>query len=172
MSLDGIKVNLRQASLLDATDIFHWENDTEHWLVSDTSVPYSLEQIENFIRFDNDIYTSNQTRFMVITKSNENAGCVDLYDFDPKNRRVGIGILMDKRFRGQGLGLEAIKLLSTYCFDALEVHCIFAEILETNTASTNIFEANGFVKTGIKKDWLSDGDKFVNQVFYQKFQLD
>jgi diamine N-acetyltransferase len=170
MNLEGSKVKLRIASSEDVEDIFHWENDTDHWLVSDTSVPYSLEQIENFILRDNDIYTSNQTRFMVVSRSNEKAGCVDLFDFDPKNKRVGMGILMDKRFRGQGFGLEAIQLLADYCFEALDVHCVYAEVLETNEASSHIFESCGFLKTGVKKDWLSDGERFVDQLFYQKFR--
>src|SRR5690606_25760863 len=101
--------------------LYSWENDTEMWKNGVSIAPFSRFTIRQYlIDSKQDIYTDRQLRLMVELKERGEAiGTVDLYDFDPLHRRAGVGILIDKRFREQGYGLQALKLLEAYTFDFL-----------------------------------------------------
>ena len=45
---------------------------------------------------------------------------------------------------------------------------LYAEVLESNRASQVIFESMGFTESGKKKQWMLDGETFVDQIFYQR----
>ncbi len=68
------------------------------------STPFSRFTLKQYlIDSRHDIYVDKQLRLIVeLKESAEPAGAVDLYDFDPFNRRAGVGILIDKKFRKQG----------------------------------------------------------------------
>ena len=168
MILTDHHISIRHASLEDVEAIFQWENNKDHWFVSNTQVPFTREQIIQFIRFENDIYGSNQTRFMILNADGLPLGCIDLFDFDPVNMRVGVGVLIDPQFRGKGYGKAAIALVMKYCAEELKVRQLYAEVLESNRASQVIFESMGFTESGKKKQWMLDGETFVDQIFYQR----
>ncbi|MEQ9188283.1 MAG: GNAT family N-acetyltransferase [Cryomorphaceae bacterium] len=169
MILSGKTIELIKPTSVDVDAIFKWENDPEHWLVSYTVAPYSRDQILRFVENDNDLYADQQMRMMIYTKSHERAGCVDLFDFDPKNKRVGIGILVDAAFRGKGIGYEAIELITQFCFVELEMHSVYAEVLENNASSQHLFESSGYTQKGVKRDWVWNGSQYLDQLFYQRF---
>ena len=100
---------IRAAEPIDAELIYKWENDQEIWRVSETYMPYSLYQIEQFLLNNNDLFSIRQIRFIIEKKDNNtNIGCIDLYDFDPIHMRAGIGILLQKDYRKQGYAHEAL----------------------------------------------------------------
>ena len=169
MRLKGERCFLRQASKKDVDDIVRWENDTDHWLVSNTSTSYSKDEVEHFIEHENDIFINHQMRLMIINDAENSVGCIDLYDFDVNNKRVGVGILIDPDYRGKGFGIEALLVLSRFCFEHLDVRSIYADVLISNTSSVKLFESAGFELCGTKKDWLWDGNDFIDQNFYQLF---
>jgi len=169
MKLIGKHIVLYLPSEEDIDTIVQWENDPAHWLVSDTVVPYTKEQITEFVLHNQDVYETGQLRLMIFSSDKEERmGCIDLFDFDPKNRRVGIGILVDHNYRGKGLAHEALEMLVEYCSKGLEMHSVYAEVLETNTSSIRLFESVGFALSGTRKDWLWDGEKYQDQFIYQK----
>ena len=103
---------IRAAEPKDASLIYKWENDQEIWRVSETYMPYSLYQIEEFLLNNRDLFSVRQIRFIIERKiDNKNIGCIDLYDFDPIHMRAGVGILLQKEFRKQGYAQEALQLL-------------------------------------------------------------
>ncbi len=161
-------VELRRAGIDDVEAILAWENDPKHWLVSDTIAPFSREQIVEFVLNGNDLYQSGQMRFMIVFEGEVVAGCIDLFDFNPKNERVGIGLLIDENYQGKGIGSKAIELVVRYCFETIQVHSIYAESTVDNKASCRAFESNDFEPVGMKKDWLKSGNDFVDLLIYQK----
>ncbi len=56
-------ITLRVAEPYDADIIFRWENNMEIWRVSDTIVPFSRHQIEQFLLNNNDL-VSEKPRVM------------------------------------------------------------------------------------------------------------
>ena len=92
-----------------------------------------------------------------------------MFEFDIKNKRAGIGILIqDEENRNRGYGKEALELLVDYCFETLHLHQVYANISESNLASLALFETNGFQKIGLKKDWSFDGKIYTNEYILQR----
>ncbi len=97
-------------------------------------------------------------------------GLIDLFDFDPKHRRAGIGIvILDKADRNNGHGSEALSLLCNYAFTVLNLNQVYANVGEENQASIQLFKKMGFELAGVKKDWILVGGKFKNELLFQKF---
>jgi diamine N-acetyltransferase len=104
----GTSIILRAMEPQDVDLMMIYENDTEVWPVSGTLVPYSRYTLEQFYKNSvQDIYTARQLRLAVelIKEAHrgQTIGYVDLFDFDPQQRRAGVGILVgDKKERDKG----------------------------------------------------------------------
>ncbi len=161
-------VTLRIAEPHDAELIYRWENDMDVWRDSETRVPFSRMQIEEFLLNNNDLMSMKQLRLMIVdTQNGAQVGCIDIYDYDEFNSRAGFGILIDEKYRGKDYAKNAISLLLKYCFNTLLLNQIYALVLETNVNSIKLFESLGFVRCGVKKQWYKTADGFVDQIEYQ-----
>ena len=159
---------LRVAEPYDTDTIFRWENDMEIWRVSETIVPFSKHQIEQFLLNNNDLTSEKQLRLMIDdAKNGDTVGCIDLYDFDSFNERAGLGIMIDKNYRGKGYAKQAIRLLLDYCFNTLLLNQIYALTLASSTDSILLFESLGFERCGVRKQWCKTASGFVDQIEYQ-----
>lgn len=154
-NLKGKNIVLRAPEQSDLEVLYKWENDTEVWKVSNTLTPFSRFVLEQYlVTAHQDIYTNKQLRLMICTQEDVAVGCIDLYDFEPMHSRAGVGIVIAKEFRNNGYADTALKSLITYCFNTLCLHQLYCAIGADNEASLRLFEANGFKKSGLKKDWL------------------
>ncbi len=159
---------IRAAEPIDAELIYKWENDREIWRVSETYMPYSLYQIEQFLLNNNDLFSTRQIRFIIEKKDdNTNIGCIDLYDFDPIHMRAGIGILLQKDFRKRGYAKESLELLLDYCFNILMLKQVYCLIDELNADSINLFKKIGFMQCGLRKEWIRTTNGFIDELEFQ-----
>jgi len=170
MKLASEHIFLRALEKDDATKIMIWENNPEFWHVSDTEEPYSMFDILQFIENHEPFRKSGQLRMMICLKENdEPIGCVDLYEGNLKHRRAAIGILIaDEQNRGLGFAKESIELLCDYASNFLDLHQLFAYIIEDNQASIKLFEETGFEPSGTLKQWRKVVKEWKNVVLYQK----
>lgn len=162
-------LSLRIAEPKDATQIYVWENDRALWRVSETSAPISLFQIEQFLIGNSDITVSRQLRFMIESRQEtQPVGCVDLFDYDPLNQRVGIGILIDQPYRGRGYAKQAVNLALEYLFHDLMVHQVYCLVDTTNLPSQRLFDSLGFRRGGERKHWIRTPEGYLDVIFYQR----
>jgi len=168
--IKGKKITLRALEPEDLDFLFQIENNVDLWEVSHTQTPYSKYTLKKYLEnAHRDIYEVKQLRLVIETLNNKTIGLIDVYDFDPKNKRAGIGIVIsDKQERQKGYAAEALNLLCNYAFSHLQLHQVFAAIGLENTSSIKLFEREGFVKTGTKKDWNFYNNRFYDELFYQK----
>lgn len=158
---------IRAAEPNDAQLIYNWENNQEIWRVSETYMPYSMYQIEQFL-FNNDLFSNRQIRFIIeITKDTIPIGCIDIYDFDPIHFRAGIGILIQKEYRKQGLAKESLQLLLDYCFNILMLKQVYCLIDALNHDSLNLFKNVGFEQCGYRKEWIRTPNGFIDEIEFQ-----
>ena len=152
----GTKIQLRAPEPTDIDLLYQWENDRHIWPVSNTSAPFSRFLLEQYVlNSHQDIYTTKQLRLMIdLRKGPKTVGAVDLFEFDPTHRRIGLGILIHKEGQGKGYAKEALDLVIEYCFNTLMVHQIFCNINSGNEISLKLFQSKGFEIIGLKKDWL------------------
>ena len=159
---------IRAAEPRDASLIYRWENDREIWRVSETYMPYSLYQIEEFLLNNSDLFSARQIRFIIERKEDrQNIGCIDIYDFDPIHMRAGIGILLQKEYRKLGYASESLELMIDYCFDILMFKQVYCLIDALNTDSLNLFKKAGFEQCGYRKEWIRTPQGFIDEIEFQ-----
>lgn len=178
MQLVGELIHLRALEPTDLNQLYRWENDSSIWSVSGTLVPFSKFVLEEFVtQVHQDIYTNKQLRLMIDLKyfdeadedeTSRSIGCVDLFEFDPKNKRAGVGILIaDKADRGRGYATEALHLIVDYGFEILDLHQIYSNVRVENESSVALFKKVGFEVTGLKQDWIYEQGKFYDEYTMQ-----
>ena len=170
ITLKGKNIYLRALEHEDLEIIHAIENDESVWEISNTQTPYSKFLIKQYLEHSQkDIFEVKQLR-LVISNYNEDAlGLIDLFDFDFKNGRAGVGILVkDEADRKKGYGSEALQLLIKYSFTHLGLHQLYCNISEENETSIQLFKAQGFKKVGLKKEWNYVHGSYKNEYLFQR----
>ncbi len=168
-TLKGKHIYLRALEPEDLEFIHEIENNQDVWDISNTITPYSKYLIKQYLdHAHKDIYEVKQLRLVISYYDNEPIGMIDLFDFDFKNRRAGVGILIkDSKNRNKGLGKETLKLLIAYCKSHLDLHQLYCNISEDNDTSLKLFKNEGFNVIGLKKDWNYSNGSFKNEYLLQ-----
>ncbi|WP_177729801.1 GNAT family N-acetyltransferase [Flavobacterium inviolabile] len=170
VTLKGDKIYLRALEPEDLEFVYAVENDEAIWEVSNTQTPYSRFLIRQYLEnAQQDIYEAKQLRLAICKNDDFKAiGLIDLFDFDPKNRRAGIGIVIkNTEDRSKGVGKEALRLLIAFAFEQLQLHQLYANISQENVASIQLFTTFGFQCIGVKKDWVRTQNRFTDEGVYQ-----
>ncbi len=171
-TLSGTHIKLRALEPSDLDLLYKLENNESVWEISNTSAPYSKFVLKRYLEnAHRDVFEVKQLRLVVTLVTDERpVGFIDLFDFDPKHKRVGIGIVIfSETDRQKGYAQEALELLCAYAFAHLGVHQVYANITEDNERSIRLFEKMGFARGGVKKDWIMSGGAYKSEIFYQKF---
>lgn len=172
LKLKGAHIFLRALEPSDLEFLYELENNPDVWEISGTTTPYSRHTLQRYL--DNahrDIYEVKQLRLAIAHASGKVLGLIDLFDFDPRHRRAGLGIIiLNENDRNRGIGAEAIGLISNYAFSILDLHQLYAHVLEDNTASIRLFGKIGFEQTGTRREWILSEGKFKNELLFQKIK--
>lgn len=169
-TLKGDTIYIRALEPNDLEFIYAIENDLSVWEVSNTQTPYSRFLIKQYLEnAHQDIYEAKQLRLAICQDEDYPAiGLIDLFDFDPKNNRAGMGIVIHKdKNRNQSIGTEALKLLIDYSFYHLNLHQLYANIGTQNKASIALFTKFGFENIGVKKDWILVNGNYQDEAIFQ-----
>src|SRR6478672_10502820 len=124
ITLKGNTVYLRALEPEDLEFVYAIENDESIWEVSSTQTPYSRFLISQYLEnAQQDIYEAKQLRLAICMNDTfEAIGLIDLFDFDSRNHREGIGVVVkNESERGKGIGTEALSLLIAYAFQQLNL---------------------------------------------------
>lgn len=169
LSIDSDICRLRAVEPADVEVMYLWENDIDVWRVSGTTSPLSREQLLNFIEQQQyDIYATRQMR-LIIDVEGVAVGAIDLFDFDPRHARLGIGILIyAPEQRRKGYARAAIEAVKSYARTTLGLHQLWATMAEDNLPSIALFESCGFECCGTRREWLHRANgEFIGEKFYQ-----
>ena len=169
MCLCSSVLKLRAPELGDLDYLFHIENDTRQWMVSACKVPYSRFQLQQYVETNaHDLYVDKQLRLMIErVEDGSLVGVIDLFDFSPANRRAEVGIIIDSECRGRGYGREALSLLCDYAERVLDLHQLYAYVLEDNVVARQLFTSSGFELTATLPDWVFWDKKYRGVCLYQ-----
>ncbi len=169
-NLQGQKIILRAVEPSDVKSLYEWENDTVIWGVSGTTTPFSHHTLALFIEAQRqDIFASRQMRLMICcARSQEAVGAVDLFEFDPQNHRVGVGIMIAPAHRKQGFATDALATIERYVTEHLQVHQIWCNVEEENTPSLALFSHLGYTQIGVKRDWNYSPEGYRNEIMMQR----
>lgn len=162
-------LRLRKIEPSDLPFLYQWENDVTMWADSDTHNPLSRHDLHQYIEnTTGDIYRDGQLRLII--ESNDTTqpttsilGCIDLFDFDARNRKAAIGMYIAPEVRSKGVGTQAVQLLEDYAFCFLHLRMLYAIISVHNTACSHIYERMGYTPSSLLKDWTLEGDAILWQ---------
>lgn len=169
-TLKGDTIYIRALEPNDLEFIYAIENDMSIWEVSNTQTPYSRFLIKQYLEnAHQDIYEAKQLRLAICQDEDyPPIGLIDLFDFDPKNNRAGIGIVIhNDENRNQNVGTQALTLLINYAFSHLNLHQLFANIAVENKPSIALFTKFGFINIGVKKDWTLVNGNYCDEAMFQ-----
>lgn len=170
LTLSGKHIFLRALEPEDLEFVYAIENDEKIWEVSNTQTPYSKFLIREYLKnARQDIYEAKQLRLAICRQNTfQPIGLINVFDFDPKNNRAGIGILIkEESDRNSGIGSESLELLIRYCFSKLELNQLYANIDAQNSASLKLFTNFGFQEIGVKKQWNLVNGIYKDEALFQ-----
>lgn len=158
-------IKLRKIEPSDLPFLYQWENDAASWADGSNHNPLSQQDLRDYINSTTgDIYRDGQLRLIIeeLPTANANAkatlGCIDLFDFDPRNRRAAIGMYIASEARGKGVGKQAVDALEQYAFDFLKLRVLYAIIATTNTACSELYRHAGYSPSSPLKAWTLESD--------------
>ena len=163
------KIVLRAPEMEDVDFLYRLENEGGMNESGFTTAPLSRFQLDEYVRnYNADIYAMRQLRFVIVRRhDNQPLGCIDLCDYEPRDRRAFVSIALLSSFRGQGYGREALTLICDYACNTLGMHQLAAQIAYDNEASHALFSGSGFRTCGSLRSWLRRGPHYVDALLYQ-----
>jgi diamine N-acetyltransferase len=167
--LKGTMLYLRAVESSDATMLYLWENNVDHWRIANTEVPFSMHAIHNLIEQYASIRTSGQLRLIIcLNESQLPIGAIDLYDINFRHGYATVGVLIAKQEdRNKGFAKEAFQLVINYAKEVLDLYNLQCFIQADNLASIHLFDGLKFEKVGVRKEWYKFKNSRIDEICYQ-----
>ena len=154
-------MRLRKLEPCDLPFLYQWENDAAMWVDADTHNPLSQQDLRDYIESTTgDIYKDGQLR-LIIEHEGVTMGCMDLFDFDARNRKAAIGMYIAPEYRSQGVGAAALTLLEQYAFGFLKIRMLYAIIATTNEPCSQLYAHAGYQPSSPLKAWTLEAEAVV-----------
>ena len=154
----GSMIKLRKIEPSDLPYLYQWENDASAWSDGANHNPLSQQDLRDYINSTTgDLYRDGQLR-LIIEDDGLTLGCIDLFDFDPRNGRAAIGMYIAPEARGKGVGKQAVQLLEEYAFGFLHMRVLYAIIATTNTACSELYKNAGYKQSSPLGKWTLEAD--------------
>lgn len=100
-------------------------------------------------------------------------GNARLHSVDVVHRKASYGWLIgDRPSQGHGLGAEALFALVRFGFLELDLNRISTSVTVDNTASLRAQDRVGFVREGLLRDYVWNGERFVDAVQFAMLRRD
>ena len=161
-------IRLRKIEPSDLPFLYQWENDATAWADGANHNPLSQQDLRSYIESTTgDIYRDGQLRLIIEEANSQQPtakvtiGCIDLFDFDPRNRRAAIGMYIAPEYRGHGVGHEAVKQLEAYAFDFLHLRVLYAIIATNNIPSSALYRSAGYQPSSPLPAWTLESDAVI-----------
>ncbi|MBP3671903.1 MAG: GNAT family N-acetyltransferase [Bacteroidaceae bacterium] len=161
---------LRAVEPHDLDFLYIAENDAQAWNIASTTAPMSRLMLQHYIeQYSADLYRDHQLRLIAErTDNGERIGIVDLYDYDVRNSRAGVGIYITPAMRHRGYGTSALHALCRYAQEFLGIHMLYAHIGNDNAASISIFAKCHFTHTATLPMWIKTPHGYIDAIVMQR----
>lgn len=165
----------RAVELEDVDLFYEWENDMATWEVGNTLRPFSRFALEQYVMQSQNesFYSAGQMRLMVDLEEDAGVrtiGCVDLFDFEPRDLRSGMGLFIRKEERKKGYAKGILDLLWNYVVKVYSLRQIYCFVPVDNMASKRMLLSGGFEHTATLKDWIYIDGNPKNVEVYQRLK--
>ena len=130
--------------------------------------PYSISDAIFFINLTKE---NNPRQILGIEYKEELCGVISLIiQTDIYSKSAEIGYWLGEKYWGKGIMTKAVKLITKYGFENLNIIRIFTGVFEFNLASIKVLEKNGYLKDGIFKKAIFKNGKIWDEHRYYKLK--
>lgn len=164
--IPGTRLYLRPLELDDGARVVEWMNDREVLRYLTKTIPINSFREEEFLRT---LYKDEKSLHLgvVVREDHRLIGRVSLANIDLISRTAELSLLIgDRAAWGKGYGLEADGLMIRYGFDFLNLHKIYAYVLEAHLNSVRILEENGLKREGLLREHIYRDGRYHNVLLY------
>lgn len=157
-------IRLRKLEPYDLPYLYQWENDSAAWADGANHHPLSQQDLRDYISSTTgDIYKDGQLRMIVVSSYDEASvettlGCVDLVNFDPRNRKAELAIYIAPDVRRRGYASEALMAVEQLAFRNLGLRLLYAFVSARNKAAMALFSRAGYVSSMPIFNWTLEGE--------------
>lgn len=155
---------LRPLCLEDAAEVFEIYSDSRVAEYDDFYPISELSEAEDIIKDKlSEFDSGDQIRWGIEVEGAGIVGTIGLYNFDYDNNKCIIGYDLQHRHWGKGLISKAVKEVTRYGFEVMDVNRIEAFITPGNEGSVKVLTKNGWQVEGLMrqmeyfKDAYQDG---------------
>jgi len=160
--IEGKSIILKALSEDDVTNSgwYGWFNDAETTkFMQQRYFPNTLPAQLHFYK-ESILAAQNKIQLGILPKKEKQIiGVISLNDIDFVNRKAELAIVIgEKKFRGKGIGTEAMELLLNHAFKKLGLNRIWLGVPAEHKGAIRSYEKVGFAVEGVlKEDILLDG---------------
>lgn len=145
--------------------LYEWMN----WVPEEGT---TREDIRDFIR-RSERAAREQTQYnAVIVRSDKIIGCTGFPEINWEDRWAHIGYWLDKDHTAKGIVTTAVRALTTYAFEALELNRIEIRCAAGNTVSAAIPRRLGFVHEGTLRELRLLHGTYVDDLVFAMLSKD
>lgn len=156
-------ITIRKLEPSDLPFLYQWENDASSWPDGSIHNPLSQQDLRDYIASTTgDIYADRQLR-LIIEADGATVGCIDLFDFDVRNRKAALGMYVAPDARGRGVGRQALQRMEEYAFGQLQLRLLYAIIATDNAPCSRLYRQAGYTPSSPLNAWTLESDAIVWQ---------
>lgn len=148
---EKLGVGIRAVEFTDLPFLKDLRNDPTTWYyLSDISMLTQTGQEHWYEK----LLTDRTRKYFIIFDSidKQSIGMVRCDEIDHINRSIRIGMDIHPSRRGKGIATNTYVLLLRYCFDYLNMHRVWLEVLDFNTIGHRLYSNVGFKEEGRLRD--------------------
>ncbi len=93
----------------------------------------------------------DEEHLKVIDENNKMIGYVILVGLENPNKIIELRRLVIAE-KGKGYGRETLRHIKKYCFNHLEAHRLFLDVVEDNLRAQHLYRSEGFVLEGLMRE--------------------
>jgi RimJ/RimL family protein N-acetyltransferase len=110
---------------------------------------------------------NRRNRAYLVSCDGAACGLVALAEIDAADGLAMIWyVLGDPEFAGRGVTTEGVRLVAKNAFDELGLSCVYAWIMEDNTASRRVLEKAGFREAGRLRNAATSKEGRVDRIYF------
>lgn len=162
----GEKVRLREYRKEDAGKAQKYMNDPETKRLLSPRIPFPITLEEEGKWFENLSSSKDTYSFAIETlEDGKYIGGCGVNAIDWKNSVAIVGIFIgDKNYWGKGYGTDAMRVLTKFIFEQMNINKIKLNVFSYNTRAQKSYEKCGFKVEGVLRQELFRDGRYYDEI--------
>lgn len=160
--ITGEKVTLSRMTELDLRALWEVMGDDENYRFAPTAALRSFSECAPKLRQAETMFRDKKAVILGIYPNEEPqqlVGIFEIFDISKEVESATIRFTLSRRFIGQGYASGAVRAVSDYLLDKVELHRIQAYVMPVNHRGIIVLERCGFQKEGTIREGILWPDK-------------